>query len=98
MESHDGHKLKRVRIKIGTMIYQDFHTASWPECSPPASEYEGKIYQRIAKNHDMEFVGVWNGRMWSCMADGYGSFIHDYGNGRISIYDFHGVEILGDQE
>lgn len=89
----------RVRIKEGTLIFQDHHSSEWPYCFPPKSEYEGEEYQHIAKNPDMEFDGEWNGRCWYCKADGYGYLkscgdIGEYGNGGIFVTGLDGVEIL----
>ena len=80
-----------VRIKRGALISQDFRVRRWPECFPPRSEYDADKYKPEAKDPDMEFDATWNGRFWTCKADGYGS--GEYGNGSIFVTGYDGVDL-----
>jgi hypothetical protein len=87
------------KIRIGAGIMQDLHWGEWPNCVPPRKEYEGEEYKYLAKNPDMLFEASWNGRYWSCKADGYGHLkfygdAGDYGNGSIFVYGFSSVDIV----
>lgn len=81
-----------VRIKSGTLISQDHAVFRWPECKPPRSEYLGEVYQYRAKNPDMIFEAIWDGKYWNCTRSGYGR-LELYGNGTILVVDQAGVEV-----
>jgi hypothetical protein len=86
-----------VRIKDGSIIGQDHSVARWPRCWPPRSEYGDGENPRRAKDPDMLFCAKFKGKLWECVADGYGDLSGegDYGSGRIFVFSYDGVEIVG---
>lgn len=95
----------RGRIRVGHTVAHDFRLWTWPECCPPKSEYAGEDYRYRAKNPDMVFDVVWDGRWWHCKADGYGELRtfdwlkgeDHYGAGKILILnDFEAVELVSE--
>ena len=76
---------RRVRIKVGAMVSQDYRVFRWPATASSDAD------------PDMEFDAEWNGRFWDCRADGFGrrrwrGDDGEYGNGSIFVHDHGGVE------
>lgn len=91
--------VKKGRIKVGATIFQDHGVFTWPNCKPPHSEYRDEEYQFICKNPYMIFDVEWDGKHWTCKADGYGRLLLNgeqggYGNGAILISDLKSVELV----
>lgn len=78
--------VRRVRIKVGALVSQDFGYGRWPAT---------KSGEDVSP--DMEFDAEWTGEWWDCMADGFGrrAWLGEgggYGNGSIFVHDINGVE------
>lgn len=77
-----GGEIMRGRIKIGTLISQDFMTFRWPHCKVAGAKSPA---QWQVKNPDMKFDMEWNGRYWRCITEGFGAK-NNYGNGAIFVF------------
>jgi hypothetical protein len=78
-------EVRRVRIKVGSMVVQDYACGQWPA-------------NRAGADIDPEtvFDAEWNGKYWECRADGYGrqswkGEVGGYGNGSIFVCRRDGV-------
>jgi hypothetical protein len=73
-----------VQIKKGALISQDRATGYWP-ATRSGEDVDPK----------MEFIGTWNGRLWDCVAEGFGAR-GSYGNGSIFVHKYNGVRVIGE--
>ena len=72
------------RINVGALITHDHRVLRWPDCCPPAKEYEGRTYECRAVDPHMIFVMTVDGIYVNCYAPGYGE-VGNYGNGSILV-------------
>ena len=77
--------VRRVRINIGALVFQDHGCGRWPATKSGADV-----------DPAMEFAAKWMGNGWDCKAFGYGQLGQDksYGNGSIFVVGEDGVTVL----
>jgi hypothetical protein len=80
--------VKRVKIKVGSRVLQDRSNGIWP--STASAE---KV------DPDMIFEAKWTGKVWDCVADGFGMLkingqTGEYGNGSIFAFGIDSVEVI----
>ena len=83
--------VRRVRIKVGSLISQDHGVGRWPATQSGQDVRD-----------DMEFDAEWTGKWWDCRADDFGrrAWLGEgggYGNGSIFVHALDGVELVEDE-